>query len=29
MFQKSKLAQHAYELGHGVGWDETKMLEIE
>jgi hypothetical protein len=23
------LAQHAYEEGHRVGWDEAKVLEIE
>jgi hypothetical protein len=27
--QKSKLAQHAYEEGHRVGWDEARILEIE
>jgi hypothetical protein len=26
---KSKLAQHAYEEGHRVGWDEAKILDIE
>jgi hypothetical protein len=29
LLQKSKLAQRAYEEGHGVGWDEAKILEIE
>jgi hypothetical protein len=27
--EKSKLAQHAYEEGHMVGWDEGRILEIE
>jgi hypothetical protein len=27
--EKSKLAQHAYEEGHRVTWDETRVLEIE
>jgi hypothetical protein len=27
--EKSKLAQHAYEEGHRVGWDEARILEIE
>jgi hypothetical protein len=27
--EKSKLAQHAYEDGHRVGWDEASILEIE
>jgi hypothetical protein len=26
---KSKLAQHAYEEGHKVGWDDARVLEIE
>jgi hypothetical protein len=26
---KSKLAQHAYEEGHRVGWDDAGILEIE
>jgi hypothetical protein len=26
---KSKLAQHAYEEGHRIGWDESRVLEIE
>jgi predicted GIY-YIG superfamily endonuclease len=26
---KSKLAEHAYEEGHRVGWDEARVLEIE
>jgi hypothetical protein len=26
--EKSKLAQHAFEDGHGVGWDEARILEI-
>jgi hypothetical protein len=29
LLAKSKLAQHAYEEGHGVGWGEAKILEIE
>jgi hypothetical protein len=27
--EKSKLAQHVYEEGHSVGWDEARILEIE
>jgi hypothetical protein len=27
--EKSKLAQHAYEEGHRVIWDEARKLEIE
>jgi hypothetical protein len=27
--EKSKLAQHAYEEGHRVGWDNARILEIE
>jgi hypothetical protein len=27
--EKSKLAQHAYEEGHTIGWDEARILEIE
>jgi hypothetical protein len=27
--EKSKLAQHAYEEGHRVDWDEARILEIE
>jgi hypothetical protein len=29
LIEKSKLAQHAYEEGHRVGWDEARVLEIE
>jgi hypothetical protein len=29
LLEKSKLAQHAYEEGHRVGWDEARVLEIE
>jgi hypothetical protein len=29
LLEKSKLAQHAYEEGHWVGWDEATILEIE
>jgi hypothetical protein len=29
LLEKSKLAQRAYEEGHRVGWDETRILEIE
>jgi hypothetical protein len=29
LLKKSKLAQHAYEEGHRVGWDEARILEIE
>jgi hypothetical protein len=29
LLEKSKLAQHAYEEGHRVGWDEVRILEIE
>jgi predicted GIY-YIG superfamily endonuclease len=29
LLEKSKLAQHAYEEGHRVGWDEAGILEIE
>jgi hypothetical protein len=29
LLEKSKLAQHAYEEGHRVGWDEARILEIE
>jgi hypothetical protein len=28
VLEKSKLAQHAYEEGHGVSWDEARILEI-
>jgi hypothetical protein len=28
LLEKSKLAQHAYEEGHRVGWDEASILEI-
>jgi hypothetical protein len=27
--ENSKLAQHAYEGGHRMGWDEARILEIE
>jgi predicted GIY-YIG superfamily endonuclease len=29
LIEKSKLAQHAYEEGHRVNWDEARVLEIE
>jgi hypothetical protein len=29
LIEKSKLAQHAYEEGHRVSWDEARILEIE
>jgi hypothetical protein len=29
LLEKSKLAQHAYEEGHRVGWDAARILEIE
>jgi hypothetical protein len=29
LLEKSKLAQHAYEEGHRVGWDDAKILELE
>jgi hypothetical protein len=29
LLEKQKLAQHAYEEDHGVGWDEARVLEIE
>jgi hypothetical protein len=29
LLQKSKLAQHAYEEGHTICWDEGKVLQIE
>jgi hypothetical protein len=29
LLEKSKLAQHAYEEGHKVGWDDARVLEIE
>jgi hypothetical protein len=29
LLEKLKLAQHAYEEGHTVGWDEARILEIE
>jgi hypothetical protein len=29
LLEKSKLAQHAYEEGHRVGWDQASVLEIE
>jgi hypothetical protein len=29
LLAKSKLAQHAYEEGHRVSWDEARILEIE
>jgi hypothetical protein len=27
--EKSKLAQHAYEEGHRIGWEDAKILQIE
>jgi hypothetical protein len=27
--EKSKLAQHAYDKGHSVGWDEARILDID
>jgi hypothetical protein len=29
LLEKSKLAQHAYEERHTVGWDDARILEIE
>jgi hypothetical protein len=29
LLEKSKLAQNAYEEGHGVRWDEARILEFE
>jgi hypothetical protein len=29
LLEKSKVAQHAYEEGHGIGWDEARILETE
>jgi predicted GIY-YIG superfamily endonuclease len=29
LLEKSKLAQHAYEESHRVGWDDAKILDIE
>jgi hypothetical protein len=29
LLEKSKLAQHAYEEGHNVSWDEATILEVE
>jgi hypothetical protein len=29
ILEQSKLAQHAYEEGHKVGWNEARILEIE
>jgi hypothetical protein len=29
LLEKSKLARHAYEEDHSVGWDEARILEIE
>jgi predicted GIY-YIG superfamily endonuclease len=29
LLEKSKLAQHAYEQGHRLGWNEARILEIE
>jgi hypothetical protein len=29
LLEKSKLAQHAYEEGNRVGWDDAKILETE
>jgi hypothetical protein len=28
LLEKSKLAQHAYEEGHRVGWDDARILEL-
>jgi hypothetical protein len=28
LLEKSKLAQHAYEEGHRVGWNDARVLEI-
>jgi hypothetical protein len=29
LLEKSKLAQHAYEEGHRLGWDDARILDIE
>jgi hypothetical protein len=29
LLEKSKLAKHAYEEGHKVGWDKARVLDIE
>jgi hypothetical protein len=29
LLEKSKLAQHAYEEGHRMRWDDARILEIE
>jgi hypothetical protein len=29
LLEKSKLAQYAYEEGHRVSWDDTRILDIE
>jgi hypothetical protein len=29
LVKKSKLAQHDYEVGHMIGWDDAGILEIE
>jgi hypothetical protein len=29
LLEKSKLAQHAYDEGHNVGWDDARILEVE
>jgi hypothetical protein len=29
LLEKSKLAQHAYEEGHNICWNEAKVLQIE
>jgi hypothetical protein len=29
LLEKSKLAKHAYEEGHKVGWDQARILDIE
>jgi hypothetical protein len=29
LFEKSKLAQHAYEESHKIGWKEAKVVQIE
>jgi hypothetical protein len=29
LLEKSKLAQHAYEEGHKIGWDKARILDTE
>jgi hypothetical protein len=29
LLEKSKLAKHAYEKGHKIGWDEARILDTE